>query len=77
MKTRIENITIIFLCHLCLVLALYADELRFQLEIAPLKYEIQKCLNSEEAVALEKWTNNLRVAINEEQIYDYNLIKEE
>ena len=69
-EKRIKDIAIILLCALCLVLANQVDELKFQLDIAPLKYKIQECLNSKEAVALEKYNKNVEDAINERRVQE-------
>ena len=61
---------IVLLVILSLVLAWMVDELKFQLEVAPIKYQIKECLNSEEANAVEKYNENVRNAINERRVQE-------
>ena len=78
MKEKIYYHTVIvLLVILSLVLAWTVDELKFQLEVFPIKYEIVKCLNSKEAKALEKWNENVERAINERRIQEAGICSDE
>jgi len=53
---------------LSMILIFEVQYLKVQLEILPLKWEIEKCLNSKEAKAVEKWNENVRESLNERRI---------
>ena len=69
------KIIIISLALLSLSLGYELDETRFELEIAPLKFQIRQYLNSDEAKAVEKWNQNVRDAINERRVQETSVCR--
>lgn len=55
---------------LSMILIFEVQYLKVQLEILPLKWEIEKCLNSKEAKAVEKWNENVRESLNERRVQE-------
>lgn len=70
MREKLDKCLIAALVVLSIVLAHTVDELKFKLEVAPIKYQIEECLNSEEAKAVERFNQNVRDAIDERRIQE-------
>lgn len=70
MREKLDKCLIVALVVLSIVLAHTVDKLKSQLEIAPIKYQIEECLNSEEVKAMERFNQNVRDAVNERRIQE-------
>lgn len=77
MIDKLKNVLIITLYALSLSLIYELDKAKFELEIAPLKFQIEQCLNSDEAKAVEKFNDNVREAINERRVQETGVCQDQ
>lgn len=65
-----KNKIILLQLAIILILGIRVETLKTDVEIEKLKHEIIMCLNSKEAVALEKYNKNVEDAINERRVQE-------
>lgn len=70
MNKFFERLVFVNFAILSMMMIFEVQYLKFQLEILPLKWEIEKCLNSKEAKAVEKWNENVKAALNERGVQE-------
>lgn len=70
MNKFFERLAFVNFAILSMMMIFEVQYLKFQLEILPLKWEIEKCLNSKEAKAVEKWNENVKAALNERGVQE-------
>jgi len=65
-----KNKIILLQLAIILILGIRVETLKTDVEIEKLKHEIIMCLNSKEAVALEKYNKNVEDAINKRRVQE-------
>lgn len=71
-----KNKIILLQLAIILILGIRIKTLKTDVEIEKLKHEIIMCLNSDEAVALEKYNKNVEDAINERRVQETGVCKD-